>query len=149
MAALEDAASPAAEVSEEPLLYRTVVPRGAAALMPCSGVTVPLELTPALPPPAVCGLDEASAPITAIELSEEPRGRTLPLFFSSTVPSLASAAAWARSVAFVAVPDGDPAVGLSNSPKANISVSTWETMELRVAVPTEPLETAVLSALPK
>src|SRR5258707_10535895 len=109
--------------------------------MPCSGVTVPLELTSALPPPAVCGLDEASAPITAIELSEEPRGRTWPLFFSSTVPSSASAAAGAWSVAFVAVSGGDPAAGLSDNPKANISVSPWENIEVRVAVLTEPLQT--------
>ena len=44
-----------------------MTPLGAAAVMPCSGVTVPLEFTPALPPPAVCGLVEASAPMTAID----------------------------------------------------------------------------------
>ena len=68
----------------------TVVPLGAAAWMPCSGVTVPLEFTPALPPPSVCGLVEASAPMTAIDLSDGVSGRTLPEFFSSTVPSSAS-----------------------------------------------------------
>ena len=58
--------------------------------MPCSGVTVPLEFTPALPPPAVCGLVDASAPMTAIEPSLAAlSGSTLPLFFSSTVPSSA------------------------------------------------------------
>ncbi len=90
--------------------------------MPCSGVTVPLELTFALPPPAVSGLVEASAPITAIELSDEVSGRTLPLFFSSTVPSSANVVASAWSVAFVAVSAGEPVGDLSNRPKPNISV---------------------------
>ena len=80
-----------------------MTPLGAAAVMPCSGVTVPLELTDALPPPAVCGLVEASAPITAIELSAAVSGSTPPLFFSSTVPSSASCSASAWSAALVAV----------------------------------------------
>ena len=31
-----------------------MVPDGAALVMPCNGVTVPLEFTAALPPPALC-----------------------------------------------------------------------------------------------
>ena len=107
-ATLAAAAADAAELSEEPLLYVTVVPDGAAAWMPASGVTVPLELTPALPPPSVCGLVEASAPMTAIDVSEEDSGRMLPEFFSSTVPSSASCVASFWLVEFVAVADGDP-----------------------------------------
>ena len=95
----------------------TVVPPGAAAWMPCSGVTVPLEFTPALPPPAVCGLVEASAPMTAIDVSDEASGRTLPEFFSSTVPSSASCVASPWSAEFVATADGDPLGALSNRPK--------------------------------
>ena len=126
----------------------TVVPLGAAAWMPCSGLTVPLEFTPALPPPAVCGLLEASAPMTAIELSDEVSGRTLPEFFSSTVPSSASWVASAWSVEFVATADGDPVATLSNRPKPNISVRMSETAELIVAWLTCPEVTALCSAEP-
>ena len=124
------------------------MPLGAAAWMPCSGVTVPLEFTPALPPPSVCGLVEASAPMTATDLSAEVSGRTLPEFFSSTVPSSASCVASAWSVEFVATADGDPLGALSNMPKANIWVRMSETAELIVAWLTCPEVTALCSAEP-
>ena len=116
--------------------------------MPASGVTVPLDVTPALPPPAVSGLDEASAPMTAIFVSEDDSGSTPPLFFSSTVPSSASCRASVTCAALVAVSAGDPAGGSSNRPNANISVSTGVTMEFSVAVDTAPDDTALCSALP-
>ena len=116
--------------------------------MPCSGVTVPLELTEALPPPAVCGLVDASAPMTAIEESEDPSGSTLPLFFSRTVPSSATCSASFWSAVLVAVSSGDPVAGLSNRPNANISVSTSDAIEFSVAADTEPDDTALASALP-
>src|ERR1035438_7222945 len=117
--------------------------------MPVSGVTVPLDVTPALPPPTVSGLDEASAPITATDLSDDVRGSAPPLFFSRTVPSSASWSASVTCAELVAVSAGDPAGGSSNKPNANISVSTGVTMELRVAVDTAPDDTALCSALPK
>ena len=61
--------------------------------MPCSGVTVPLELTDALPPPAVSGLVDASEPMTAIEPVAADSGRAALLFCSRTVPSSASCVA--------------------------------------------------------
>src|SRR5258708_22051218 len=98
----------------------------AREVMPWSGVTVPLELTAALPPPAVCGEVEASAPITAIDLVDEPSGSIPPLFFSRTVPS---ALIW---VPVLWLPElvvgcaGEPVGALSKSPNANISVRTRE-----------------------
>ncbi len=142
-ATLEDAASAAAELVDEPSLKLTLIPLPARAVMPCSGVTVPLELTEAEPPPAVSGLADASAPMTAIdEVLAELSGRMLPLFLSSTVPSSASWVASDWSAALVAVCAGEPVGGLSNSPYANISVSTLETRELSVAMDTDPEETA-------
>ena len=93
-----------------------MTPLGAAAVMPCSGVMVPLEFTPALPPPAVSGLVEASAPMTATELSDCGSGRTPPLFFSKTVPSSASWSASESCAALVAVCAGEPDGGSSNRP---------------------------------
>src|SRR5882757_4734608 len=116
--------------------------------MPCSGVTVPLDDTPALPPPAVSGLDEASAPMTAIDESDDDSGSTPPLFFSSTAPSSASCSASATCAELVAVSAGDPAGGWSNRPNPNISVSTGATREFSVAVDTAPDEAALCSALP-
>ncbi len=124
------------------------MPLPALVVMPCSGVTVPLELTPALPPPAVCGLVEASAPITAIDVAPEPSGSTEPEFFSKTAPSSATLWAVAWCAAEVAVAEVEPVGVLSNSPNANISVSTCEVSESRVAFDTEPLDTALLSAVP-
>jgi hypothetical protein len=34
-----------------------------------------------MPPPAVCGLADASVPMTAIDLSKDPSGSAPPLFF--------------------------------------------------------------------
>ena len=84
------AAAVAAELVDDPLLYVTVTPLPARDVMPVSGVTVPLELTPALPPPSDCTLVEASAPMTAIECVDDVSGSRPALFFSSTVPSSAS-----------------------------------------------------------
>ncbi len=75
-------------------------------------------------------------------------GRTLPEFFSSTVPSSASCVASAWSVEFVAVADGDPLGALSNRPKANIWVRISETAVLIVAWLTCPEVTALCSAVP-
>ncbi len=116
--------------------------------MPWSGVTVPLELTAALPPPAVSGLVEASAPITAIEDVDELRGRMPAAFLSSTVPSSASCSAAVWSAALVGAWAGEPAVGLSNNPNANIWVRTSDTSESNVVVLTAPVATADRSALP-
>ncbi len=116
--------------------------------MPCNGVTVPLEFTPALPPPAVSGLDEASVPITATDLSELVRGSTLPLFLSSTVPSSASWAASVVCAVLVAVSAGDPVGGSSNSPNANISVRMGVTSEFSWAALTCPADTALARAEP-
>ena len=116
--------------------------------MPCNGVTVPLEFTPALPPPAVSGLLEASAPMTATEESALVSGSALPLFLSSTVPSSAS---WAASVTWavlVAGWAGDPVGGSSNIPNANISVKIGVTSEFSWAALTCPADTAELSAEP-
>ena len=124
------------------------MPLGAAAWMPCSGVTVPLEFTPALPPPTVIGLVEASAPMTAIDLSDVVSGRTLPEFFSSTVPSSASCVASAWSVELVATADGDPLGALSNRPKANIWVKISDTAALIIDWLTWPEVTALCSAAP-
>ncbi len=116
--------------------------------MPCSGVTVPLEFTPALPPPAVSGLVEASAPITATDLSALVSGSTLPLFLSSTVPSSASWAASLTCAGLVAVWPGDPVGGSSNIPNANISVRIGVTSAFSWAALTCPEDTALLRALP-
>ena len=103
------------------------MPAGAAAWMPCSGVTVPLELTPALPPPSVCGLVEASAPMTAIDVSDEVRGRMLPRVLQQHGAFLGQL----RRVRLVGgvrrdVLTCDPLGALSNRPKANISVRISE-----------------------
>src|ERR1700676_14743 len=98
--------------------------------MPCSGVTVPLELTPALPPPAVSGLDDASAPMTAMDFVDAGSGSTLPLFFSSTVPSSASCSASETCADVVAVWAGDPAGGSAKRPDAQTSVKMGGTTEM-------------------
>ena len=87
--------------------------------------------------------------MTAIELSADPTGSTLPLFFSSTVPSSAICSASFWSAVLVAVSAGDPVAGLSNRPNANISLSTPDVIEFSVAADTEPDDTALASALPK
>ncbi len=92
-ATLDDFARAAAVTGRIPASYFTETPLGAAASIPCKGVIVPLDDTPALPPPAVCGLSDPSAPMTAIELSAEPSGSASSAFFSKTVPSSASDAA--------------------------------------------------------
>ncbi len=64
-----------------PWAYWTVVPGPAAAWMPCSGVTLKVEVTYALPPPVSVGAAaDAAGPI-----------RVPPSFFSSTVPASATA----------------------------------------------------------
>jgi hypothetical protein len=91
---------------------------------------------------------EASAPITATEVSAEPSGSTLPLFLSRTVPSAASSVEVAWWAAVVAVAPGEPLGALSNMPNANISVSTWVAMESSVAWLTVPAATAFARAVP-
>ena len=83
-------------------------------------MTVPLEFTEALPPPADCTLVEASAPMTAMEVSPDPNGSTLPEFFRSTVPCSARCSPAAWLAVLVAVAAGEPVGGLSNSAEGEV-----------------------------
>src|ERR1035438_4252656 len=117
--------------------------------MPCSGVTLKVEVTRALPPPVYIGEADAAGPITATEPPPDAlRGSVAPLFFSSTVPASATAAetAWCAGVVTVAV--REPAGGLLNSLKRNSSVRIRVTISLRVERATWPELTAASSAGP-
>src|SRR5580692_5567043 len=98
--------------------------------MPCSGVTLNVEVTYALPPPVSTGAAEAAGPITAtLPAPFAASGRVLPLFFSSTVPSSATSvdtAWWAGVVTGeLVVPVG----GLLNSLNRNICVRARDTID--------------------
>ena len=127
----------------------TVVPGPAAAWIPCSGATLNVEVTYALPPPVSVGMADAAGPITAIVPPPLARtGRVLRLFLSSTVPASATVVetAWFAGVVTVAVVE--PVGGLLNSLKRNISVRIRLTMSSRVPMLTWPSCTAAWSAGP-
>jgi len=72
------------------------VPALAAAVSPCSGVTVNAGVTKELPPPLSAGAAAAAGPMTAIGPAlAAGSGSVPPLFFSSTVPSSATVVATA------------------------------------------------------
>src|SRR6266568_50663 len=128
----------------------TLIPEPARLVMPCNGVTVPDDDTPALPPPAVCG-DVASVPITAIDLTVDVlSGNAFPLFLSRTVPSSAMSRAVVWCAVLVTVAPVDAACcGLSNRPNVNSSVRMRLTMVFSVAIETWPLVTAVERGVPR
>jgi hypothetical protein len=126
-----------------------VVPGPAAACRPCSGVTLNVEVTYALPPPVYCGCAEAAGPITATEPPPDDFSGSVPRpFFSSTVPASATAAdtAWCAGVVTVALVD--PVGGLLKSLNRNISVRMRVTIWFSVAMLTWPASTAASSAGP-
>ena len=126
-----------------------MVPVPAAAWMPCSGVTLKVEVTWALPPPVSVGAAEAAGPITAtVPAPVAASGRVPPEFFSSTVPASATEVETAWWAAVVTVALVDPVGGLLNSLNLNISVRMRLTMPLRVAIETWPSCTADSSAGP-
>ena len=72
-----------------PWVYVTLVPRFAAARIPCSGVTLNGAVTWALPPPLSVGAAEAEGPITATAPAPDAgSGSIPPVSFSSTMPGL-------------------------------------------------------------
>ena len=118
--------------------------------MPSYGVTVPVPLTVALPPPALIVSFPAPSPITAIECTLwVSSGSTFAVFFSSTVPSSAACLATATCAGVEATAFGVSADGWSKSPNRNSSRMMRVTMSSTRLCATWPFCTACLSAAPK
>src|SRR3984957_4248460 len=107
--------------------------------MPCSGVTLKVEVTWALPPPVSVGAAEAAGPITAtVPAPFAAKGRVPPEFFSSTVPASATEVetAWFAGVVTTALVD--PVGGVLKSLNLNISGRRGPAMPLTRAIQPGP-----------
>ena len=132
-----------------PGAYCTVIPEPARLVMPCNGVTVPEDVTAALPPPTVRGEALPLAPMTAIDRTVDVFSGSTLLLRNRTVLSAAICRAVVLCAADVTVAPVEPCGALSNRPNVNISVRMRPTMLFSLACDTWPFCTAVWSEPPK
>ena len=125
-----------------------MTPPGALARMPCSGVTVPGEVTVALPAPTVAVAVDAAGPITAIEPLPA-SGSTWSVFLSSTVLSSATVRATRASAALATSRCGWVAGSSVNIRNRYIWVRMRTAALLITLRDSDPSATAAMSGAPK